>query len=54
MRPLWRNHQMHHYRNEHLGYGVSNTFWDNVFGTTFDLRKHKEDTEKAKELKFDE
>jgi len=54
MRPLWRNHQMHHYRNEHLGYGVSNTFWDKVFGTTFDLRKHKEDTEKAKELKFDE
>lgn len=53
MRPLWRNHQMHHYRNEHLGYGVSNTFWDKVFGTTFDLRKHKEDKEKADALKFD-
>lgn len=52
MKPLWRNHQMHHYRNEHLGYGVSNTFWDRVFNTTFDLRKHKEDPEKAKELKF--
>ena len=24
---------MHHYRDEHLGYGVSNTFWDRVFGT---------------------
>ncbi|MCG2611206.1 sterol desaturase family protein [Flavobacterium sp. SM15] len=54
MKPLWRNHQMHHYRNEHLGFGVSNTFWDKVFGTTFDLRKHKEDPEKAKNLKFDE
>lgn len=52
MQPLWRNHQMHHYRDEHLGYGVSNTFWDKVFGTTFDLRKHKEDKEKAKELRF--
>ncbi|KGO90279.1 sterol desaturase family protein [Flavobacterium suncheonense] len=52
MKPLWRNHQMHHYRNEHLGFGVSNTFWDKVFGTTFDLRKHKEDPDKAKELKF--
>lgn len=53
MKPLWRNHQMHHYRNEHLGFGVSNTFWDKAFGTTFDLRKHKEEPEKAKELKFD-
>lgn len=53
MKPLWRNHQMHHYRNEHLGFGVSNTFWDKVFGTTFDLRKQKEDPEKAKALKFD-
>ncbi|UOK43832.1 MULTISPECIES: sterol desaturase family protein [Flavobacterium] len=53
MRPLWRNHQMHHYRDEHLGYGVSNTFWDKVFGTTFDFRKHKEDKEKADALKFD-
>lgn len=53
MKPLWRNHQMHHYRNEHLGYGVSNTFWDTVFNTTFDLKKHKEDPDKAKELKFD-
>lgn len=53
MKPLWRNHQMHHYRNEHLGYGVSNIFWDNVFKTTFDLRKDKEDPEKAKALKFE-
>ncbi len=52
MKPLWRNHQMHHYRNENLGFSVSNTFWDKVFCTTFDLKKHKEDPEKAKELKF--
>lgn len=53
LKPLWRNHQMHHYRNENLGFGVSNTFWDSIFGTTFDLRKHKEEPEKVKELKFD-
>lgn len=54
LKPLWRNHQMHHYRNENLGFGVSNTFWDRVFGTTFDLRKHKEEPDKAKALKFDD
>ncbi|MBQ0117588.1 MAG: sterol desaturase family protein [Flavobacterium sp.] len=53
LKPLWRNHQMHHYRNEHLGFGVSNTLWDKVFGTEFNLLKHKEDPEKAKDLKFD-
>nr|WP_294938627.1 sterol desaturase family protein [uncultured Flavobacterium sp.] len=54
LKPLWRNHHMHHYRNENLGFGVSNTFWDRIFGTTFDLRKHKEDSEKAKALKFED
>ena len=53
LQPLWRNHQMHHYRNEHLGFGVSNTLWDKVFKTEFDLLKHQEDPDKAKELKFD-
>ena len=53
LQPLWRNHQMHHYRNEHLGFGVSNTLWDKIFRTEFDLIKHQEDPDKAKELKFD-
>jgi sterol desaturase/sphingolipid hydroxylase (fatty acid hydroxylase superfamily) len=26
-------HVMHHYKNPHLGYGVSNKLWDYVFGT---------------------
>lgn len=51
--PLWRNHHMHHYRNEHLGFGVSNTFWDRVFGTMFNLKKEKVDPKKVKELMFD-
>jgi sterol desaturase/sphingolipid hydroxylase (fatty acid hydroxylase superfamily) len=50
MKPLWRNHHLHHYKNEHQGFGVSTTLWDRVFGTMFDLKKEKEDKEKVKEL----
>ncbi len=53
MKPLWRNHHLHHYKDEHRGFGVSTTIWDRVFGTMFDLRKEKEDKEKVKELMFE-
>ena len=52
MKPLWRNHHLHHYKNEAKGYGVSTTLWDRVFGTMFDLKREKEDKEKVKELMF--
>lgn len=52
MKPLWRNHHLHHYKDEHKGFGVSSTLWDHVFGTMFDLKKEKEDKEKVKELMF--
>jgi len=52
MKPLWRNHHLHHYKDEEKGFGVSSTIWDHVFGTMFDLRKEKEDKEKVKELMF--
>src|SRR5215475_13242032 len=52
MKALWRNHHLHHYKNEHNGFGVSSTIWDHVFGTMFDLKKEKEDKEKVKELMF--
>ena len=44
MKPLWRNHHLHHYKNVEKGFGVSSTFWDLIFGTMFDLSK--EDKEK--------
>ena len=50
MKPLWRNHHLHHYKNTELGFGVSSTLWDHVFGTMFDLKKEKEDKEKVQEL----
>jgi sterol desaturase/sphingolipid hydroxylase (fatty acid hydroxylase superfamily) len=52
MKPLWRNHHLHHYKDEHKGFGVSSTIWDHVFGTMFDLKKEKEDKEKVKELMY--
>ena len=53
MKPLWRNHHLHHYKDEQKGFGVSSTFWDHVFGTMFDLRKEKEDKAKVEELMFE-
>ena len=52
MKSLWRNHHLHHYKNEHMGFGVSSTLWDHVFGTMFDLKKEKEDKAKVQELMF--
>jgi sterol desaturase/sphingolipid hydroxylase (fatty acid hydroxylase superfamily) len=52
MKPLWRNHHLHHYKNEEQGFGVSSTLWDHVFGTMFNLKIEKEDKEKVKELMF--
>lgn len=52
MKPLWRNHHLHHYKDDGKGFGVSSTFWDHVFGTMFDLKKEKEDTGKVQELMF--
>lgn len=53
LKPLWRNHHLHHYKNEDLGFGVSNTFWDQIFGTMFDLKNIKEDQSKVKDLMFE-
>ena len=52
LKPLWRNHHLHHYKNDHRGFGVSTTVWDRVFGTMFNLKKEKEDKEKVQELMF--
>ena len=53
MKPLWRNHHLHHYKDEHKGFGVSSTIWDHVFGTMFDLKKEQEDKAKVEELMFE-
>jgi len=30
---LWTHHSLHHYKYPNKAFGVSNTFWDHVFGT---------------------
>lgn len=52
MKGLWRNHHLHHYKEQEKGFGVSSTLWDHVFGTMFDLKKEKEDKAKVQELMF--
>ena len=54
MKPLWRNHHLHHYKDEGKGFGVSSTVWDHVFGTMFDLKREKEDHDKVRELMFEQ
>ena len=53
MKPLWRNHHLHHYKDQNKGFGVSTTLWDRVFGTMWDLKKEKEDKEKVKTLMYE-
>ncbi len=52
MKSLWRNHHLHHYKHSDMGFGVSSTLWDRIFGTMFELKKEKEDREKVRELLF--
>lgn len=53
MKPLWRNHHLHHYKSENKGFGVSTHFWDVVFQTGFDLKKEKEDKAEVQKLMYD-
>jgi len=52
MKPVWRNHHLHHYKSEEKGFGVSTHIWDVVFGTAFDLKKEKEDKEEVQKLMY--
>ena len=52
MKGLWRNHHLHHYKETELGFGVSSTLWDHVFGTMFDLKKEKDNQEEIQKLKY--
>ncbi|MET6999574.1 sterol desaturase family protein [Chitinophaga defluvii] len=53
LKPLWRNHHLHHYKSDEKGFGVSSAVWDRVFGTFFDLEVEKEDKEKVRQLMFE-
>ena len=38
-RRVWRNHRLHHFKNEHYWHGITNTFSDTVLGTNPDQRE---------------
>ncbi len=35
-RSIWRNHRLHHYKNEHYWHGITNTLSDRVLRTNPD------------------
>ena len=35
-RSIWRNHRLHHYKNEHYWHGITQNFSDTVLGTNPD------------------
>ena len=37
-RRVWRNHRLHHFKNEHYWHGITNTLADRVLGTDPDQR----------------
>jgi hypothetical protein len=37
-RSIWRNHRLHHFKNEHYWHGITNTIADHVLGTDPDQR----------------
>ncbi len=47
LKSLWRNHHLHHYKSDEKGFGVSTSFWDRVFGTSFDFNNVQENKEKV-------
>jgi sterol desaturase/sphingolipid hydroxylase (fatty acid hydroxylase superfamily) len=41
LKILWVNHNIHHYQDETVAFGVSSPFWDKVFGTLPDNKTGK-------------
>ena len=40
-RTIWRNHRLHHFKNEHFWHGITNNLSDRVLGTNPDQREVK-------------
>ena len=52
MKPVWRNHHLHHYKSDDKGFGVSTHIWDLIFGTSFDLKHEKENKDAVQKLMY--
>ena len=38
-KPIWRNHRLHHFKNEHFWHGITNNLSDRVLGTNPEARE---------------
>ena len=38
LREMKSYHLNHHYKNYHLGYGITSKFWDRIFGTLLESK----------------
>ncbi|MEO6837687.1 MAG: sterol desaturase family protein [Ginsengibacter sp.] len=52
MKPVWRNHHLHHYKSDAKGFGVSTHIWDVIFKTSFDLKHEKENKDAVQKLMY--
>jgi len=44
---IWHHHSLHHYKHPDKAFGVSNTFWDRVFGTMPPSKSKNKESELA-------
>jgi hypothetical protein len=38
-KTIWRNHRLHHFKNEHFWHGITNNLSDRVLGTNPEARE---------------
>lgn len=54
LRDIKRLHLLHHFRNENGNYGITNYFWDKLFGTYYDKSNNKSKSPSVFNLGYDE
>ena len=54
LRDIKRLHLLHHFRNETGNYGITNYFWDKLFGTYYDKHNNKMKSPSVFNLGYDD
>ena len=54
LRDIKRLHLLHHFRNETGNYGITNYFWDKLFGTYYDKHNNKVKSPSVFNLGYDD
>jgi len=53
-KTIKRYHLLHHFRNEHGNYGITNYFWDKLLGTYYDKSANWQKSPTVFNLGYDE